>query len=160
FVPATAEGGAEQLLRAADRTAVRVGRVEEAHPQVKGHVHHFVGTLGVDPAAEVVAADTDDGYHQTGVAEATESHVSHVGDPISCVSALWCRRGPRWAARTIQYPRSVSDSRAIDDILQRAADGGRISPDEALLLYTDAPLHPLGEAADAVRRRRYPDGIV
>jgi cyclic dehypoxanthinyl futalosine synthase len=48
----------------------------------------------------------------------------------------------------------------IDGILARAADGGRISPDEALLLYTDAPLHPLGEAADAVRRRRYPDGIV
>ena len=46
------------------------------------------------------------------------------------------------------------------DILQRAADGGRIGPDEALLLYTDAPLHELGEAADTVRRRRYPDGIV
>jgi cyclic dehypoxanthinyl futalosine synthase len=48
----------------------------------------------------------------------------------------------------------------IADILARAADGGRISAEEALLLYTDAPLHPLGEAADAVRRRRYPDGIV
>jgi cyclic dehypoxanthinyl futalosine synthase len=48
----------------------------------------------------------------------------------------------------------------IETILQRAADGGRISAEEALLLYTDAPLHPLGEAADAVRRRRYPDGIV
>ncbi len=48
----------------------------------------------------------------------------------------------------------------IDDILQRAADGGRISDEEALLLYTDAPFHVLGEAADAVRRRRYPDGIV
>src|SRR5215470_16749559 len=56
------------------------------------------------------------------------------------------------------YPRSVSAD--IADILARAADGGRISPDEALLLYTDAPLHPLGEAADAVRRRRYPEGIV
>jgi cyclic dehypoxanthinyl futalosine synthase len=54
----------------------------------------------------------------------------------------------------------VSANRELDDILQRAADGGRISPDEALLLYTDAPLHPLGEAADAVRRRRYPDNIV
>ncbi|NJC68679.1 dehypoxanthine futalosine cyclase [Planosporangium thailandense] len=54
----------------------------------------------------------------------------------------------------------MSGNRELDDILQRAADGGRISPDEALLLYTDAPLHPLGEAADAVRRRRYPDGIV
>jgi cyclic dehypoxanthinyl futalosine synthase len=48
----------------------------------------------------------------------------------------------------------------ISDILQRAADGGRISPEEALLLYTDAPFHPLGEAADTVRRRRYPDNIV
>ena len=48
----------------------------------------------------------------------------------------------------------------IDSILQRGADGGRITPEEALLLYTDAPFHALGEAADAVRRRRYPDGIV
>jgi cyclic dehypoxanthinyl futalosine synthase len=51
-------------------------------------------------------------------------------------------------------------SGTIGEILQRGADGGRISPDEALLLYTDAPLHALAEAADAVRRRRYPDGIV
>jgi cyclic dehypoxanthinyl futalosine synthase len=48
----------------------------------------------------------------------------------------------------------------IDDILQRAADGGRISEEEALHLYTEAPFHALGEAADAVRRRRYPQGIV
>ncbi len=48
----------------------------------------------------------------------------------------------------------------ISDVLQRGADGGRISAEEALLLYTDAPLHALGEAADAVRRRRYPDRIV
>ncbi|MEJ3748304.1 cyclic dehypoxanthinyl futalosine synthase [Actinomycetes bacterium KLBMP 9797] len=51
-------------------------------------------------------------------------------------------------------------SREIENILQRGADGGRITPDEALLLYTEAPFHALGEAADAVRRRRYPDGIV
>ena len=48
----------------------------------------------------------------------------------------------------------------IDSILQRGADGGRITPEEALRLYTGAPFHALGEAADAVRRRRYPDGIV
>ncbi|HEX5541769.1 MAG TPA: cyclic dehypoxanthinyl futalosine synthase [Micromonospora sp.] len=51
-------------------------------------------------------------------------------------------------------------SREVDSILQRGADGGRITPEEALLLYTDAPFHALGEAADAVRRRRYPDNIV
>ncbi|GAB2613735.1 cyclic dehypoxanthine futalosine synthase [Paractinoplanes abujensis] len=48
----------------------------------------------------------------------------------------------------------------IDSILQRAADGGRITPEEALLIYTEAPFHALAEAADTVRRRRYPDGIV
>lgn len=51
-------------------------------------------------------------------------------------------------------------SRAIDNILQRGADGGRITPEEALLIYTGAPFHALGEAADAVRRRRYRDGVV
>jgi cyclic dehypoxanthinyl futalosine synthase len=54
----------------------------------------------------------------------------------------------------------VTANREIDSILQRGADGGRITPDEALRLYTEAPFHPLGEAADQVRRRRYPDGIV
>ncbi|GHJ50559.1 cyclic dehypoxanthine futalosine synthase [Catellatospora sp. TT07R-123] len=54
----------------------------------------------------------------------------------------------------------MTGNREIDSIVQRAADGGRISAEEALLLYTDAPFHALGEAADAVRRRRYPDGIV
>ncbi|MGH3655614.1 MAG: cyclic dehypoxanthinyl futalosine synthase [Micromonosporaceae bacterium] len=54
----------------------------------------------------------------------------------------------------------MTENREIADILQRAADGGRISHQEALHLYTDAPLHPLGEAADAVRRRRYPDNVV
>ncbi len=48
----------------------------------------------------------------------------------------------------------------ISSVLARAADGGRISPEEALLLYTRAGLHALGRAADAVRRRRYPDNIV
>ena len=47
----------------------------------------------------------------------------------------------------------------ISHLLEHAAAGARISPDEALLLYTDAPLHALGRAADAVRRRRYPDNV-
>jgi cyclic dehypoxanthinyl futalosine synthase len=54
----------------------------------------------------------------------------------------------------------VTANQEIDSILQRGAGGGRITPEEALLLYTEAPFHALGEAADAVRRRRYPDGIV
>ena len=48
---------------------------------------------------------------------------------------------------------------SIDRLLAAAAEGERLTPEQALLLYTDAPLHALGRAADAVRRRRYPDGI-
>jgi cyclic dehypoxanthinyl futalosine synthase len=43
----------------------------------------------------------------------------------------------------------------LRDALDRAADGGRISYDEALELYRHAPLHALARAADAARRRRY-----
>lgn len=50
-------------------------------------------------------------------------------------------------------------SAEIARLLAHAAEGGRITPEEALVLYTDAPLHALGQAADAVRRRRFPDNI-
>jgi len=46
-----------------------------------------------------------------------------------------------------------------DALLARAADGERISPDEAVDLYRDAPLAELGAAADAVTRRRYGDEV-
>jgi cyclic dehypoxanthinyl futalosine synthase len=67
---------------------------------------------------------------------------------------------PDWPGHGPGTLANVTDTRQISEILQRAADGGRITPAEALLLYTEAPLHPLGEAADAVRRRRYPDNVV
>ncbi|RKN39186.1 cyclic dehypoxanthinyl futalosine synthase [Streptomyces hoynatensis] len=43
----------------------------------------------------------------------------------------------------------------LQTVLDRAADGGRISPEEAVELYRFAPLHALGRAADAARRRRF-----
>ena len=46
-----------------------------------------------------------------------------------------------------------------DAILSRASEGERITPDEAVALYRDAPLEDLGAAADAVVRRRYGDAI-
>lgn len=45
--------------------------------------------------------------------------------------------------------------RMIDNILSRAADGQRITPDEAVALYERAPLADLGAAADQATRRRY-----
>ena len=46
-----------------------------------------------------------------------------------------------------------------DRILARAAEGGRITPEEAILLYETAPLDELGAAADEVVRRRFGDEI-
>ena len=46
-------------------------------------------------------------------------------------------------------------SAELQEALDRAADGGRLSYDEALELYRHAPLHSLGVAADAARRKRY-----
>jgi len=45
----------------------------------------------------------------------------------------------------------------LQTLLDHAADGGRLAPEEALELYTDAPFHALGRAADAVRRARFGD---
>lgn len=47
----------------------------------------------------------------------------------------------------------------VDSILARAADGERITADEAVLLYDTAPLADLGAAADAVARRLYGDQV-
>lgn len=49
----------------------------------------------------------------------------------------------------------MTEKAELQSVLDRAAEGGRITPEEALDLYRDAPLHALGAAADAVRKRRY-----
>lgn len=49
----------------------------------------------------------------------------------------------------------MTEKADLQSVLDRAAAGGRITPEEALDLYRSAPLHALGAAADAARRRRY-----
>jgi cyclic dehypoxanthinyl futalosine synthase len=44
---------------------------------------------------------------------------------------------------------------SLADVLDHAAAGGRIDSAQALELYQRAPFHELGQAADAVRRRRF-----
>ena len=46
---------------------------------------------------------------------------------------------------------------SLQQVLDRAGGGGRITPDEALDLYRNAPFHALGRAADRVRRERFGD---
>ncbi|WP_434594762.1 cyclic dehypoxanthinyl futalosine synthase [Streptomyces sp. A5-4] len=49
----------------------------------------------------------------------------------------------------------MTEKADLQSVLDRAAEGGRITPEEALDLYRSAPLHALGKAADAARRLRY-----
>jgi cyclic dehypoxanthinyl futalosine synthase len=50
--------------------------------------------------------------------------------------------------------------RSLDTLLQRAADGERVSGADAVRIGTEASLFDLGMAADSVRRRKHPDGVV
>jgi cyclic dehypoxanthinyl futalosine synthase len=54
----------------------------------------------------------------------------------------------------------VSRPTSLDTLLQRAADGERLSIAEGERLLADASLFDLGLAADAVRKRKHPDGVV
>jgi cyclic dehypoxanthinyl futalosine synthase len=51
--------------------------------------------------------------------------------------------------------RVVSDT--VREILDKAVDGGRLTPDEGLALFGCRDLHALGRAADAVCRRLHPE---
>jgi cyclic dehypoxanthinyl futalosine synthase len=62
-------------------------------------------------------------------------------------------------ARIASAPTGVP-SRSIDALLADAAAGARLSPDDALRLYADAPTLELGAAADARRQALHPDGEV
>src|SRR6187549_12450 len=48
----------------------------------------------------------------------------------------------------------------LQSALERASAGERLSREDALALYTDAPTHVLGRLADAVRARKHPERIV
>src|SRR5262249_32945412 len=49
---------------------------------------------------------------------------------------------------------------SLDALLDRASSGERLSGSEALRLATEASLFDVGVAADAVRRRKHPAGVV
>src|SRR5690242_223660 len=49
---------------------------------------------------------------------------------------------------------------SVATIAAHVTQGGRLSRDEALELYTQAPTALLGALADAARRRKHPEGVV
>jgi cyclic dehypoxanthinyl futalosine synthase len=48
----------------------------------------------------------------------------------------------------------------LQDALDKAAAGERLSREEAAVLYREAPTHTLGRLADAARARRHPERVV
>jgi cyclic dehypoxanthinyl futalosine synthase len=48
----------------------------------------------------------------------------------------------------------------IEPIIDKVSTGGRVSADEALVLYLHAPTHVLGQLADGIRLRKHPDSTV
>jgi cyclic dehypoxanthinyl futalosine synthase len=48
----------------------------------------------------------------------------------------------------------------IDSLVHKVLDGGRVDRAEALELYRGAPMHLLGQLADAIRARKHPQRIV
>src|SRR5687767_15284557 len=48
----------------------------------------------------------------------------------------------------------------VEQLAKKVMDGGRVSADEALALYRDAPTHLLGRLADGIRARKHPDRLV
>ena len=55
---------------------------------------------------------------------------------------------------------NIARPRSVDTLLADAAAGGRLSPEEAMRLYAEAPVLELGAAADARRRMLHPDDVV
>jgi cyclic dehypoxanthinyl futalosine synthase len=48
----------------------------------------------------------------------------------------------------------------IQTILESAAEGGRVSPEQAVLLFEKADLFDLAETADRIRQRLHPDNVI
>jgi cyclic dehypoxanthinyl futalosine synthase len=51
-------------------------------------------------------------------------------------------------------------SQTLDQLQARIEAGGRLTAEEALAIYRTAPTWWLGRAADGVRRRKHPEGVV
>ncbi len=66
---------------------------------------------------------------------------------------------PRTTAR-FDEPRKSALRPSLDTILSRAADGERLSASDGERLLREGSFFELGLAADAVRRRKHPDGVV
>ncbi len=87
--------------------AVHVGGVEECDSLVERRMHDVRGAHGVEPAAEVVAAEAHHGHPQNAVAELTRLEIAHAGQRTQCR-----RLHPGKAARLTAVARRVAPTAA------------------------------------------------
>jgi cyclic dehypoxanthinyl futalosine synthase len=96
--------------------------------------------------------------HQLGSAELSGASAflarSHQAGLLAKPVRVRLFDGP--AARDAQ-PRSA---RTLDALLTDAATGERMTPEEGMRLYAEAPLFDLGQAADLRRQGLHPEGVV
>ena len=64
------------------------------------------------------------------------------------------------ATPSFEEPRVSTSRPTLDSILSRAADGERLSAAEGVRLLREGSFFELGLAADAIRRRKHPKGVV
>ena len=109
------------------------------------------------PQASVRAYLRDAIHYELGDAE--RSGIDRFFDEASRAGLL-----PRATVRFFDDDRRTSTAvpraQPVDALLARAADGERLSAAEGERLVNDASLFDLGLAADAVRRRKHPHGVV
>ena len=57
----------------------------------------------------------------------------------------------------IDFQPIASMNSAVTNVFNKASRGSRISPEEATILFKEAPLMELGDLANQIRRKRHPD---
>ena len=69
-------------------------------------------------------------------------------------------RPQEWTAPLASTSRSGTDARELERLEDLVLGGGRVTAEEALFLHDKADLATLGRMADAVRRKKHPEGRV
>ena len=151
LVAAALECGAEALLGAAVWGAVDVGGVEQGDSRVERRVHDLAGAVDVELAAEVVAADADDGDGQARIAKPAVAHLTH--DPTLCRPGETRRRRPANELLSIRVGQGpVSRAEQVDQRDVPYLHRRRVQRPQQQLRRRADPGRALAQPAQAERR--------
>lgn len=122
-----------------------------AYPGQRADAESFLASLGYRLGAQELA----------GLAAFVERVGAACGAPKRALIRLFdFAYAPEQAEAVVWPPPRPTASPALDSLLADAAAGRRLSPDQALRLYDQAPLLELGSAADQRRQSLHPGNRV